>query len=141
MAAHVLHLPEKPVALENERGNDLFSLRSFDGHLHEACFFHGPLLLGADRNWNDELPDHIIYRAAKDYHYELPQSQEFSIANTHYKIPAQFQQNTSEVILVPIAEFTHYGCWNEQFAGFVRNGSAPIERPRVQIRQLVKVLK
>jgi len=126
--------------LEGPRGVDLLAIRTFGDQPRPANFFHGPMILGADLHWNKEFPVYITYKRGQDYHCELPQTQTFTIAHTHYKLPAQFQQQ-GEVILVPIAEFTNYGTWDDQFAGFVRNSSNPIERPLVQVQQLVKVVR
>lgn len=133
-----------PVTLrvEDENRNQLTDRRDLGDYLHTAYFFHGPLLLGADEQWNRALPVSVAIQKGSDYRVpadELGEVHPFAIPEAHYRLPALFDWRSDAVTLVPISEFTGYGEWTEEWPNFMRNGEKPIHRPRVQTRHKVQV--
>jgi hypothetical protein len=130
-----------PVGLriEDLNGNSLLDMRQPGNYLHPAYLFHGPLMLGIDSYYNQQIPHSLIFTTDADH--TLPFSPgPFAVAGSHYRLPAQFTGRHDKAILVPMSEQTGYSSWTDTLQNFVRNGEKPIQRAAVQTRHQIRII-
>lgn len=136
-----------PVALhlQDESGNEVLQMRQFYHDGFQGYFMHGPLILGADLKWNEQLPNSIRF-VLKDVpdnklaHAKIA-SALFAIPQAHYKFSANFGDKTAPAILVPICEQTGYDKWSDKWRNFIRTGEKPYQRVPVRIIQNILISK
>ncbi len=130
-----------PMALriEDNRGTEVSHDRRLYNVFTSATVCRGPLLLAADLQYNDALPD-TIYLTPKAGAGGGSASQrgKFRYPDSHFRLPAWINGRESSATLVPMAEQTGFGEWSDTLPAFRRNGEEPIQRIPARIKFTVK---